>query len=156
MLIEPVVCAEHLSALAKSGPFGATLSAFDPSAGKDGRDFPAPVRILCGRPTPNRTRMPLKQFVIQTDKGLGASGVPLAGAPAIQLPVDPVGFVTLGSDDMQPPQFGHMRAESDIGSSSGHVRCDGNATAPAGAGDNLGFGVLPDRVEHLMGKTVGG
>jgi hypothetical protein len=156
LLIEPVVGAEHLSALAKCGSLGATLSAFGPAAGKYGRNFLASVRILSGRPAPHRRSMPLQQFVIQTDKGLGASGIPLAGAPAIQLTVDSAGFVTLGGDDMQPPQFSPMGAEPDVGPSSGHVCCDGNAPAPAGTGDNPGFGILPDGVEYLMVKIFGG
>ena len=130
--------------------------AFDPSAGKDGSNFPASVPLAGRRSFPDRRCVPLQQFVIQAHKRPGASGIALAGAPAVQLPVDSAGLVTLGGDHMQSPQLGHMWAQPDIGSSSGHVRCDGNAPAPAGAGDDPRLGVMPDGIEDLVIQIFGG
>ena len=56
VFVEPVVCAQHFSATVPGGPFGALLSACDPSTGKDRSNFPAAVPIAGYRSFPDRSR----------------------------------------------------------------------------------------------------
>ncbi len=53
-----------------------------------------------------------------------------------------------------PAQIRHAVAEPDVGSASGHVCGNGNASAFAGAGDNGGFRVVLHGIEKFEGQAA--
>ena len=65
---------------------------------------------------------PFEQLVFEREQELRAAGVALPAGAADELPVDPLGLVPLGADDVQAAGLGHARPELDVGAAAGHVR----------------------------------
>src|SRR5207253_6880953 len=81
----------------------------------------------------------LDDLVLQRDEELGRPGVPLAGATARELAVDPPRLVPLGPQDLQAPLLRDPRPQLDVGPAPGHVGRDRHATGLASLGDDLGL-----------------
>ena len=71
------------------------------------------------------------------DKLSERAGVALPGTAADELPIDPLRFVQLGADHMQPARGPRRVIERDIGTAAGHVGRHGHAPRLAGMLDDL-------------------
>ncbi len=77
------------------------------------------------------------EVVFKGDKKLGGTRVSLAPGAAPELVVDAAGFMALGAQDVQAPQFRHALFQDDVGAPTRHVGGDGDRPPAAGLGDNL-------------------
>ena len=87
------------------------------------------------------------ELVFEREEKLRETGVALTRATAAQLAVDAAGLMALGADDHEATEFADAFAEFDVGATAGHVGGDGDGTALARAGDDLGFLLVKFSVE---------
>ena len=122
------------------------------------------------------------QVILERDVEARRSRIALARAAPAQLAVDPARFVPLGGNHMQStgilnhlgPQglaalpavveadlrqnhlalnLNHALAQLDIRTTSRHVRCDRNGARLAGAGHDLGLGLVVLGIQHVVHDT---
>ena len=88
------------------------------------------------------------QVILEGQEESRLARIPLATRPAAELIVDAPRFVTLGADDVETADIGDTFAEHDVGAAPRHVRCDRDAAALPGIGDDIRLFLVQLGVEH--------
>ena len=73
----------------------------------------------------------------------------MASAASSELVVDTARFVAFGPEDIESTRLANALGEFDVGSTSGHVCCDGNGASLSCVADDGGFSFVVFCVEDL-------
>ena len=80
----------------------------------------------------------------------GRTGITLTTGTTTKLSVHSSGFVPFRTNDSQTPGFLNLGRELDVGTTTGHVRCDGNSSFLTGLSYNLGLLLMQFGIEYIV------
>ena len=90
------------------------------------------------------------QVVVEAKEVLAGTRVALTAGTATQLVVDTAGFMAFGAEHVQATELGNSRAKGDVGTTTGHVGCNGHLVLVAGVLDDFSFAAMVLRVQDFV------
>src|SRR6056300_1985159 len=94
------------------------------------------------------------ELILEADVENGGTRVALTRTTSAQLAINTAAAVAFGSYDHESAFVADSFAQLDVGSSTGHVGCNGNGARLTGSGDDLGFLHVEFRVENGVGDFL--